>query len=98
MAILPKPIEFEWDKGNETKNWIKHHVAREESAEVFFDENKIIIDDIPHSKQESRYIILGKTKEGRILYISFTIRRDNIRIISARDLNKKEKALYEKIT
>ncbi|MEK7501232.1 MAG: BrnT family toxin [Patescibacteria group bacterium] len=89
---------FEWDEGNIDKNWLKHQVARDESMEVFFDDDKIIIDDIHHSKQEPRYIIIGKTKRGRILYVSFTIRHNNIRVISARDINQKERTLYEKIT
>ncbi len=95
---LPKPIQFEWDKGNETKNWMKHKVTREEIIEAFFDENKIVIDDIPHSTEEKRYIVVGKTKQERILYVSFTIRHKNIRVISTRDLNKKERKFYEKTT
>lgn len=95
MKILKKPLEFEWDKGNIGKNK-KHNVADKEAEEVFFDEKKVIYKDIFHSQKEERFIILGKTKKERLLYTVFTIRGKKIRIISARDINKKEVRLYEK--
>lgn len=86
---------FEWDSGNSNKNWLKHGVANSEAEEVFFDDNKAMLHDELHSGKESRYIILGKTKKERILFVVFTIRKNKIRIISARDCNKKEEGLYE---
>ncbi|MBI4036186.1 BrnT family toxin [Candidatus Daviesbacteria bacterium] len=56
---------------------------------------KVIYKDVFHSKDEERFIILGKTKKGRLLYIVFTYRRKKIRIISVRDINKKEVLNYE---
>ena len=47
---------------------------------------------------EERFLIIGKTKKGRLLYQIFTIRGDKIRVISSRDINKKEVGLYEKET
>lgn len=90
-------VEFEWDKGNIGKNQ-KHNVTDKESEEIFFDESRLIYKDVFHSKDEDRYIILGKTKEGRLLYTVFTIRGEKARIISSRDINKKEVQLYEKTT
>ena len=95
MIILPGHLEFEWDKGNQGKNLLKHVVSDEECEEVFFDERKKILKDVLHSGKEERYLLLGQTKEKRILFIVFTIRKNKIRIISARDLNKKELKLYE---
>ena len=95
MIRVPQPIEFEWDDGNKDKNWIKHRVARTEAEEVFFDANKKLLRDIIHSSSEDRYILLGKTLAGRLLFIVFTIRGNKIRVISARDMNRKEKPLYE---
>lgn len=92
------PIKFIWDKGNVDKNWGKHKVTNKESEEVFFDNNKKIAQDIFHSKKEARYILLGKTKKGRLLYTVFTIRNKKIRVISSRDINRKEGELYEKAT
>ncbi|MDP2650708.1 MAG: BrnT family toxin [bacterium] len=89
--------EFQWDKGNTGKNR-KHGVLDSESEEVFFDENKVMLKDVLHSGNESRFILLGKTKKGRLLFVVFAKRGAKIRIISARDINKKEKYLYEEKT
>lgn len=97
MRTEKKFIEFDWDKGNIDKNK-KHKVEDKESEEVFFDEDKIIYKDIFHSKSEERFIIIGKTEKKRLLYVVFTKRRKKIRIISARDTDKKEAKLYEKTT
>lgn len=96
MRILQQPIKFQWDKGNQDKNLIKHKVIRQECEEVFFDQNKKMFKDIIHSQNEERHIIIGKTKQKRLLLIVFTIRGRAIRVISARDLNRKETELYEK--
>lgn len=96
MKLLDKPLEFDWDKGNIDKNWKKHQVSNTECEEVFFDENKKILKDVLHSVNEDRYILLGETKENRLLYLVFTIRGEKIRVISARDINQKERRLYEK--
>lgn len=98
MITLSKPVIFQWDKGNIDKNLLKHKVTNEECEEVFFDKNKRIAKDIFHSDKENRYILLGKTKKGRILYMIFTIRNKKVRVISSRDINRKEKKLYEKTT
>jgi uncharacterized protein len=97
MTTLEKCLEFEWSKGNIGKN-IKHSVGDREAEEVFFDKKKKIFKDILHSKKEERFRIIGKTKTGRILFVVFTVRQNKVRIISARDLNKKEVRLYEKET
>ena len=98
MLTIRGLIEFVWDKGNIDKNWLKHQVTNRECEEVFFDENKRISKDVLHSKKEERYILLGKTKKDRLLFIVFTIRKKKIRIISARNTNRKEVRLYEKTT
>ena len=90
-----KLLEFGWDKENTTKNK-KHNVENSEAEEVFFDENKVRFRDILHSGIEERFRILGKTRKGRLLFVVFTKREHKIRIISARDINKKEVYLYEK--
>lgn len=87
---------FVWDKSNIDKNWKKHRVTSTECEEVFFDESKVALKDVLHSGEEERFIILGKTRENRLLFVVFTVRRKKIRVISARDTNKKERKLYEK--
>ena len=85
---------FQWDDGYAGKNWLKHRVSPSECEQVFFHLPLIPSDDTRHSEEENRYYALGKTDTGRLLFIVFTIRRKNIRVISARDMNKKERQVY----
>lgn len=97
MRVLRGVLEFDWDTGNRGKNK-KHGVEDSESEEPFFDEKKVILRDALHSGVEPRFILLGQTKKTRLLFIAFTRRGKKLRIISARDVNKKERYLYEKET
>lgn len=92
--IIPEPIEFEWNKGNVDKNLNKHGVKNEEAEEVFLND-PLVYEDLKHSEFEKRYDCLGETDKGKKLFISFTLRSDKIRIISARLMNKKERKKYE---
>lgn len=96
MRIFADVVGFEWDDGNRDKNLVKHKVTNAECEEAFADECRVVREDTVHSKVEVRHYLVGKTKRGRSLYISFTTRLDLIRVISARDSNKKERKLYEK--
>ncbi len=98
MIVIKEPLKFQWDKGNIDKNKKKHNVDEKESEEPFFDKEKVIYKDKFHSDKEDRFILIGKTKEKRLLYIVFTKRGETARIISARDINRKEVLLYEKKT
>ncbi|OHA23634.1 MAG: hypothetical protein A3G52_02695 [Candidatus Taylorbacteria bacterium RIFCSPLOWO2_12_FULL_43_20] len=89
-------VGFEWDAGNSGKNWKSHAVTDEECEEAFFDPDKKVAVDETHSQNERRYFLLGNTSQSRLLVIVFTIRHERIRVISARDINKKERKLYEK--
>lgn len=97
MKILPEPVSFEWDKGNVDKNLIKHKVTSREIEEVFSNKEKFIIEDEKHSLFEKRYLIWGTTNIGRRLSIIFTLRDSKVRVISTRDMNKKERREYEKV-
>lgn len=96
MKILPEPVSFEWDSGNIDKNWLKHQVTTKEAEEVFDSKPDFIFKSEKHSTPELRYMIWGITKQGRKLAVIFTLREDRIRIISARDMDKKERIEYEK--
>lgn len=85
---------FDWDEGNREKNWIKHKIDYKEAEGIFFNKPLIIFDDKKHSVREKRRGALGTTNKGRVLAIYFTIRNNKIRIISARDQGKKDKAVY----
>lgn len=89
---------FDWDDGNRDKNWIKHGVSNQEAEEVFFNIPLLIADDMKHSQTEQRYFALGRTNDSRGLFISFLIRGDKIRVISARDMHRKERQYYAEAT
>ncbi len=93
---LAKCVGFDWDEGNLTKNWARHRVAGAECEQVFFNRPLVAADDEEHSKEEPRFYVLGQTDAGRHLFVVFTMRRDLIRVISARDMNRRERAEYEK--
>ncbi len=86
---------FDWDEHNSCKNWNKHLVDMNECEEIFFNQPLIVFNDIKHSKLEKRFYSLGKTDKERKLFIVLTIRNNLIRIISARDMSKKEKVRYK---
>ncbi|MBI3794823.1 MAG: BrnT family toxin [Nitrospinae bacterium] len=96
MGRLETSEGFEWDDGNATKNWDKHRVSRAEREEVFFNVPIILGDDIRRSDAEKRFYVFGRTTAGRPLFISFTTRGGMIRVISARDMDKRERMDYEK--
>jgi uncharacterized DUF497 family protein len=89
---------FEWDEGNSRKSVEKHDVSQPEAELTFFNEPLLILEDISHSSREPRWHALGHTDAGRLLHISFMLRRDGklIRIISARVMHRKERLRYEK--
>ena len=97
MRIEKNIFEFEWDQGNSGKN-NKHKVDDKEAEEAFLDDGKVAFLDTIHSKNEERLRLIGKTKKNRLLFIVYTKRKDKIRVISARDVNRKEVPLYEKTT
>ena len=95
MIRKPKPLKFDWDKGNKDKNWQKHRVGWKECEEIFLNGRLKIFPDKGHSQKEKRFLAYGKTNKGRKLAMVFTLRRKKIRIISARYQNKKERSVYE---
>lgn len=93
-GVFNKCNGFEWDEGNSLKNWVRHQVSQGECEQVFFNEPLIVYDDLKHSQNEKRWFLLEKADSGRFLFIVFTIRKNLIRVISVRDMNKKEKEIY----
>ena len=96
MLDLSKVVGFDWDDGNERKN-DRHEVSATEAEQVFFNVPLLLLDDTRHSESEVRYHALGKTVEARRIHLSFTLRDDAtlIRVISARDMSRKERKIYE---
>jgi len=87
--------QFDWDDGNILKNEQKHNLQWQRIEEIFFNEPLLIVEDFKHSQDECRCFALGKTDENEKLFVVFTARKNRIRIISARVMNQKERAVYE---
>jgi uncharacterized DUF497 family protein len=88
MDRLPECIGFDWDEANLLKNWERHRVSAFECEQVFF--NRPLV-----TAQEYRYYALGQTDASRLLFIAFTIRGKLVRVISARDMSRRERKIFE---
>lgn len=97
MIDLDRIIGFDWDDGNSRKSADKHAVSQAEAESVFFNDPLILVEDVQHSGRELRFNALGKTGQDRLLHVTFTLRGSGtmIRIISARDMHRKERKFYE---
>lgn len=97
MIDFQKITGFDWDSGNARKNQDKHGVSMMEAEQTFFNAPLLMLEDGRHSHSEVRIHALGSTDEGRRLHITFTLRGNGqrIRVISARDMHRKERIFYE---
>jgi len=86
---------FQWDAANAAKIWERHQVAPTECEEVFFNNPLVVATDEKHSASEDRLYALGQTDAARLLFVAFTIRGRLIRVISARDMSRKERKVYQ---
>ncbi len=96
QKLLELLIDFDWDKANSEKNDHKHGVFYKEAEEVFTNDDLIIVPDTRHSQHEERHYVYGLTNENRRLLIAFTVRNHKVRVITARNMSKKERAWYDK--
>jgi uncharacterized DUF497 family protein len=97
--LLQPSFQFDWDDGNQTKSADKHGVSCAEAEEVFAARESAVAlgEQVSPAAREPRYGILGVTRAGRRLFVCFTLRGTGVRVISARDMNRKEMVLYEKV-
>lgn len=97
MIVFDLVEGFEWDEGNRRKSAEKHSVTEAEAEQLFFNEPLLVVEDAKHSASEPRFHALGKTDGDRLLHVTFTLRRGGtlIRVISARDMSRKEKMRYD---
>ncbi|MGA3165144.1 MAG: BrnT family toxin [Terriglobia bacterium] len=86
---------FDWDAGNSDKNWTTHRVSDSECEEVFFSRPFVVRPDLQHSREEPRFYALGQTDRSRGLFVVFTTRGKLIRVISARDMTRQERRIYQ---
>ncbi len=96
MYDLTRVEGFDWDAGNSRKSTDRHGVAQADAEQAFFDEKLLVLADDRHSLNEMRYHALGCTDDGRHLHVTFTLRGEGrlIRVISARDMSRKERSRY----
>lgn len=95
VMAMPEFTGFDWSRGNAEKNWERHGVSPEEAEQVFFNRPLLCSDDPAHSMTEQRFYVLGQTDQGRRLFIVFTVRKQKVRVISARDMSRKERKVYK---
>jgi uncharacterized protein len=88
-------MKFDWDENKASSNLSKHGVSFEEAKTVFDDVFYVDFYDPDHSDNEERYLIVGKSSRGRLLIVSYTERKDSIRLISARETTRSEREIYE---
>ena len=93
-----KFVGFQWDQGNSNKNLLKHNVEDWECEQVFFNEPLLVLDDPKHSLVERRWAAFGRTDGGSLLVVIFTKRDKLLRVISAREMNRKGILFYEENT
>lgn len=94
MHLFSQFQGFDWDDANRNKSWQRHKVTWWECEEMFFNQPLYVYADERHSLTEERFYALGRTNSLRLLFIVFTRRKAKIRIISARDMHKKERKVY----
>lgn len=95
VSSIPEFEGFDWSGGNAEKNWQIHQVVPLEAEQVFFNAPLLYGADEKHSKEESRFYVLWQTDEGRALFVAFTLRGKRLRVISARNMSRKERRMYK---
>ncbi|MBN3924408.1 BrnT family toxin [Nostoc sp. NMS4] len=88
-------MKFEWDENKAARNILKHQVSFEEAKTVFDDPLYVEFYDPDHSDDEERYLIIGESSRTRLLIVSYTERENWIRLISAREVTRSERKIYE---
>ena len=94
VALHASATGFDWDAGNAPKVRARCGVDPGECEQVFFVEPFIVFADTKHSATERRWRALGRTLADRRLYLVFTMRGTLIRVVAARDMNRKERNAY----
>lgn len=88
-------MKFDWDENKASGNLSKHEISFEEAKTVFSDVLYVDFYDPDHSDAEERYLIIGESNRERLLIVSYTERGDSIRLISAREVTRSEREVYE---
>ena len=100
MIDFTRIVGFQWDRGNARKSVDKHRVSQTEAEQVFCNESLLVVEDVKHGESETRFHALGVTDSGRRLHVTFTLRMKGtrIRVISARDMHRRERVIHDRET
>jgi len=96
LDLIAQCSGFQWDEGNLEKVLLRHRVSKDECEEVVLGHSIFAEVNETHSTSEPRYCVMGRTASRRCLYVTFTIRGDLLRVISARDMSRRERRIYFK--
>jgi uncharacterized protein len=88
-------MKFDWDPDKARRNVEKHQVSFQEAATVFDDPLSSTFPDSQHSSGEARWVIIGQSQDGRVLFVAHADRGNLTRIISAREVTRREQRIYE---
>ena len=94
MDKLSECTGFQWDEGNSDKNWIRHRVTRDETEQVFGNRPLVVSQGV--SDSERRHFALGESDVSRRLFVVFTVLGTLVRVISARDMSRRERQVYDR--
>src|SRR5207247_11207650 len=93
--FFPDVLGFQWDEGNSSKNWARHEISQTEAEQIFVTRPVVVIGDVAHSRTEARYFSFGRTDGGRLLTVVFTVRGQQLRVISARQISRRDRRSYD---
>ena len=82
-------VTFEWDPIKNEANIVKHGISFFDAQRAFLDSNRIVAEDVAHSRIEIRYYCFGRV-DGAIMTVRFIYRNEKIRIFWRRILEKRE--------
>ena len=89
------PLEFTWDRDKAAANADKHGISFEEACTAFGDPLSLTVHDPDHSEDETRFVLVGLSFQGKLLVVVHSEREGSIRIISARPATRAERRTYE---
>ena len=84
--------DFEWDEAKASANRLKHDVSFEEALTAFADPLAV---DAPDRYRGGRFVLIGHSIRGRVLFVVYEERRSRIRVISARKASPIQRRKYE---
>lgn len=88
-------LEFEWHEKKADANRRKHGISFEEATGAFDDPSSLTIPDPAHSREEDRFVLIGRTATGEIVVVVHALRGENVRLVSARRATARERSNYE---